>query len=365
MVRGAAPPRRRGRAWPGRLALGLSLLLGLAVALPGVAKGPPEAPAGPAYSRLYDQALARAQAGDWQGALRGLSRVYAEEVPVQAFYDTLDRQKAALLAGLGPEALFRAGKTAFPLAQLRDHYLSVLLPQPDPLYQDLDLAADLPLPRLLHLYAVLGREPPRPPAGCLTTPATPRVDLAAALASPDPWLVAAALFLARKGQGRLTPAAMLDRWQARPDLWDEVCTAQARLFLAGQQALAVRELARQNPEAAPLWDGLRPWSAGEPPGVRVLLGRPAAGEPGPRGILRPAAGLALRFRPADAPGAPDAPDAPGAPGPPRAEAGGLWPLPPGRWVITYAQGRERGQSRPVYLGPTRGVRVVLVVRGEV
>jgi hypothetical protein len=67
----------------------------------------------------------------------------------------------------------------------------------------------------------------------LLNPSSSRFKLQVALNSADPWLVSAALFFARKQETpTISPQAVIDRWQARPDLWDEDCTRLALHFLA-------------------------------------------------------------------------------------------------------------------------------------
>lgn len=47
----------------------------------------------PEYSLLYDRVLAMEHAGDYGAALRLIPEIYGKDIPVTAFYDTLDRKK--------------------------------------------------------------------------------------------------------------------------------------------------------------------------------------------------------------------------------------------------------------------------------
>jgi hypothetical protein len=63
------------------------------------------------------------------------------------------------------------------------------------------------------------------------------------LAEADPWLVSAGLLLERKQKTHtIAPQDVMDRWQSRPDLWDEDCTRQALLFLAQFDSTAIKNL---------------------------------------------------------------------------------------------------------------------------
>ena len=84
----------------------------------------------PAYSQLFDQAMAMDAKGDWQAALRVVSQVYGTEVPVQTFYDTLDRHKLRILAGLSSAAVFATNGQTYTLGELKHYFTEVLLPRP-------------------------------------------------------------------------------------------------------------------------------------------------------------------------------------------------------------------------------------------
>ena len=160
----------------------------------------------PPYAQLFAKVETLEQQGELEKALRGLPAVYASEIPVTAFYETLTRKKRGLLEEL-------LGRESAPELRLfYEHYLT----KPDTLQSAVRIDEDLP-PERFYYFEIVAESVEHP---------------AALVASEDEWLVAAALFLARKGEFAIDAETVLERWQARPDLWDEVCTDQALLYLA-------------------------------------------------------------------------------------------------------------------------------------
>ena len=327
----------------------------------------------PAYSQLFDQALAMDAKGDWQAALRILSQVYGVEVPVQTFYDTLDRHKQRILAGLSNSAVFATGRQAYTLDDLKHYFTEVLLPRPDILRHDLNLSAELPLARLLHLYAVMGRDQLKTGNNLLFKPAVPRVDLTKALASPDHWLVSAALFLARKGQGEIEPKAVIARWESRPDLWDEVCTEQALLFFAGRTPSELKDLQVKDDFVSIQIDRLKPLMVKTTPRLQTLCywrGTPLLVR---KDYLKPAGCSTLSAKrllgiDGDKPSGKRS----GQPGHKPSIFmdsmnchNGAINLPSGTYVLDYRAGQAHGKSRPFELKPKTMVRLVVTVWGEI
>ena len=326
----------------------------------------------PAYSRLFDQALALDARGDWQAALRVLSRVYGAEVPVQAFYDTLDRHKLRILAGLSGSTVFLTDRQAYTLDELKHYFTEVFLPRPDVLRHDLNLSAELPLARFLYLYAVMGRDQPKTGNNPLLKPAVPGVDVTKALASLDPWLVSAALFLARKGQDGIEPRAVIARWESRPDLWDEVCTEQALLLFAGQTPLELKDLQKDDFVSMQMGQ-LKPLRAKTTPRLQTLCywrGTPMLVR---KDYLKPAecSGLsAKRFLGFDG-------DKPNGKRSGQSDQknfilvgsrnchDGFIKLPAGTYVLDYRATQAHGKSRPFELKPKTMVRLVVTVWGEI
>ena len=60
----------------------------------------PEPDDTPAYARLYDQLLALEEAGKPLDAIRLVPAILGEDIPVQAFYSTLDAKRQQLLGAI-------------------------------------------------------------------------------------------------------------------------------------------------------------------------------------------------------------------------------------------------------------------------
>ncbi len=159
--------------------------------------------------------------------------------------EQVDLERATILERLLHEESFRAGDEEYGLEDIRQVY-EMLLSRPDVLRFEVPFAVDLPLDRFLYLCVVEGEGHGKPaPPG--VTWALPGIDVPQAILSPDPWVVSAALFLARKNGVELDPGAILHRWES--GAWDAECVQQATLYLAG---LSPARLA----EAAPGGEGL-------------------------------------------------------------------------------------------------------------
>lgn len=325
----------------------------------------------PAYSRLFDQALALDAKGDWQAALRVMSQVYGTEVTVQSFYDTLDRHKLRILAGLSGSVVFAIGGQSYTFDDLKQFFSEVLLPRPDVLRHDLSLDMELPLARLLYLYAVMGRDQPKSGNNPILTPAAPGVDLAKALASPDHWLVSAALFLARKGQGEIDPQAVMTRWERRPDLWDDVCTEQALLFMAKRTPAELGALQVKDESISMQMGRLKPLGAKTTPRLRALKYQRGTLPLNSNDYLKPAGcvGLSAKWllgvdgdKPSRKPS--------GQPGQKTSifmDSGdchnGVIELPAGTYVLGYRSDQTHGKSRAFELKPKIMIRLVVMVWG--
>jgi hypothetical protein len=163
----------------------------------------------PVYDKLYREVLASEKAGRLEEALKKIPAVYGADVPVDAFYRTLEAKKKELL-----KALFvREGPAKDNLIGLMFQYQN-LLAMPDELLHVIRIKGDLPFERFLY-GEIVRKDTKRPLIG-----------------SRDPWLVSAAVFLARKHQIKVEPRDVIERWKERPDLWDETCAGQALLLLA-------------------------------------------------------------------------------------------------------------------------------------
>jgi len=187
----------------------------------------------PRYSLLFDEARRLEREGKPLEALKTVEAVYGCEVPVQAFYDTLDRFKIRVIDHIDDEFSIRVGHETYTINDLKTFFVQVLLTRPDTLHCTYLTQRELPLGRFLFLNLIYGNEHPVPTKDPLLKPAYPHLDLSKAIHSPDPWIISAAIFMARKEGGGIAPETLIRRWQQRPDLWDDICTEQSMLYLAG------------------------------------------------------------------------------------------------------------------------------------
>ena len=203
----------------------------------------------PQYSILYDQLLILEQQGKYIEALRLIPKIYAaEDIPVDAFYLTLDNKKQQLLDEVVRKNLsFYIGREESTcqgsLRLFTDRYIGkpesykFLVPGTD----------DLEFERDCYLLFIEGHRQKTPWKGSLLLPSNSKFKFHSALNSADPWLVSAALFFARKQEKPTVSAqAVIERWERRPDLWDDSCTQQALLFLALFDAKTVKKLQVSN-----------------------------------------------------------------------------------------------------------------------
>jgi len=196
----------------------------------------------PRYSLLFDEARRLQRVGKPLEALKTVEAVYGCEVPVQAFYDTLDRFKIRVIGHIGDEFSIRAGQETYTINDLKTFFVQVLLTRPDTLHCNYLTQRELPLGRFLFLNLVFGNEHPVPTKDPLLKPACPHLELSKAIHSPDPWVISAAIFMARKEGGGIAPETLIRRWQQRPDLWDDICTEQSMLYLAGFEKEVLRAI---------------------------------------------------------------------------------------------------------------------------
>jgi hypothetical protein len=172
----------------------------------------------PEYSLLFDRILELEEAGEYGDALRLFPEIYGKDIPVTAFYETLDRKKREIL-----KAIIRKGSVQVEGEDigldLLQHVFFQKLESVDYLNFDIRIEGELPAERFFYFSLVHGSR-----------------GLKSALQSDDPWIVAAALFSARKGGQTGLAQTGIDRWERRPDLWDDVCSDMALLYLAGLPA---------------------------------------------------------------------------------------------------------------------------------
>ncbi len=187
------------------------------------------------YSERYAEVKVLHEAGQLEEALHRFPGIYEMEVPVDSFYATLERKRDEILADLVEKGTFRVGDREFRCDELRRLHVATHLSRPDVLRHRgiVEDAATFSFERYLYLLVVAGTPPTVPTENSLLETVAPRVDLASALRSRDPWVVSAALYLdGRQADSSLGAQAVIDRWQERPDLWDERCSREARRLLA-------------------------------------------------------------------------------------------------------------------------------------
>ncbi len=165
--------------------------------------------------------------GDPTSALRALVDLWDEGADPR----TIQAVRTRALREIGEAGAFAAGDDSYPLGDIRTVYEWMLM-RPDVLRFRLPVEGDLAPERFLYLAVAAGEEhaAPAPNGG---THVLPEIDVSAAVGSADPWVVSAALFLARKLNGEVDVADLLARWQG-PKPWDQTCTEQALLYLASQ-----------------------------------------------------------------------------------------------------------------------------------
>jgi hypothetical protein len=203
----------------------------LAVLVLSVACGPAPTPGG---GDLHDRA-ARApepyatmlDEGRAEEVLRGLESMWSAGVAD----DTIELVRAEAVDAIVRAGSFSTGDESYSVDGVRE-VAEWLAAAPDVLTVRVEVAGDLAPQRLLALAVAEGRAHRDPSPSKSSVWMLPAIDLAGAIDRSDPWLVSAALFLARKQNGGLDAAAIVERWTgARP--WDDECSRQALLYLAG------------------------------------------------------------------------------------------------------------------------------------
>jgi hypothetical protein len=135
------------------------------------------------------------------------------------------------LQAIGSTGSFSVGDESYPLADIRTVYEWMIM-KPDVLRFRLPIEGDLEPERFLYLAVTMGKEHIEPARGAGEY-VLPEIDQYSSLNSADPWVVSAALFMARKQDIELELPDLLARWQSS-DPWDETCTEQALLYLASR-----------------------------------------------------------------------------------------------------------------------------------
>jgi hypothetical protein len=165
--------------------------------------------------------------GRAEEVLRGLESMWSQGVAD----DTIEVVRANALEAVVRAGSFSTGDESTSVDDVRE-VAEWLAATPDVLAFRVEAAGDLAPERLLALAVAEGRAHRDPPASESSAWVLPEIDVADAVDRSDPWLVSAALFLARKQNVELEAAAIVARWTG-PKPWDDECSKQALLYLAG------------------------------------------------------------------------------------------------------------------------------------
>ena|GEM_PF-1915350 len=216
---------------------------------------------GPRYSILYERVLKLEEQGELLKALRMIPGIYAaDDIPTDAFFDTLGNKRSQLIdAVIQQDIPFRIGKnkshSSDVMKLFTDHYIG----KPNPYNPLAPVADDFEFKRFCYLMIIEGFRHEPSSGGSILIPPSSRFALQTALDSSDPWLVSAALFFARKQEKpTISPQAVIDRWEKRPDLWDTQSIQQAMLFFAQLDAKAYEKLQVTNEDIKMHLEELQP-----------------------------------------------------------------------------------------------------------
>ncbi len=251
------------------------------------------------------------------------------------------------LLGDGNPGVYSVGDESYTLSDLKTIY-DWMLGAPDVLHFRAEVEGDLPPERLLHLMTSLGKEHAEPPQEN-TEYVMPDIDIRAAVESSDPWSVSAALFIARKQKVELDLEKLVARWQSEQP-WDDVCTEQATLYLAGRTP---QDLEQLPPElvvlerADPKRVEIQPWLFfSSPEWTPDLI------------LLEPGSGLVLEVRDSTMDIISERPLGP-------EESTLVLPATRNYYSFRYLEGRMHGESRFVDGTPGTFVRMAVAVEGGV
>ena len=188
----------------------------------------------PPYSNLYETLIKLEQQGAFVEALRLFPKIYEVEIPVEAFYTTLHNKRKHLFNLINQgNSQFMIGGENMSCADILPLFKERFLEKPDSYKKVAPISDDLSFDRFCNLLIVEGHAQPTASTESLLIPSSSQFNLQSALDSADTWLVSAAIFFARKQKKpTISAQAIIDRWEKRPDLWDEQCTQQFLRFIA-------------------------------------------------------------------------------------------------------------------------------------
>lgn len=207
----------------------------------------------PLYSTLYEELLSLERKGEAVKALQVIPEIYGAEIPVDSFYITLENKRLQLLETVSQKEIsFSIGKEMHTFSSVREIFRDLYLRKPESYRQMVQLAGDIEIKRFSYLMIIEGQD-------AESTPLT--FDIKTALNKADPWITSAAIFLSRKQEAKtLTSQDIINRWQSRPDLWDEESTHQTLLFLAQFDTTVNNDLEISNEDIRLQVETLRPVS---------------------------------------------------------------------------------------------------------
>lgn len=214
------------------------------------AKSPPSSDdySPPVYSILYDTLLKLEQQGAFVEALRVFPRIYEVEIPVEAFYTTLHNKRKHLLKLINQGNMqFMVGGENMTCADVLPLFKERFLEKPDSYKKVVPIRDDLSFDRFCNLLIVEGHAQHTTSTGSLLIPLSSQFSLQSSLDSADTWLVSAAIFFAQKQKKpTISAQAIIDRWERRPDLWDEQCTQQFLRFISQLDSAEIKSLQISN-----------------------------------------------------------------------------------------------------------------------
>ncbi len=193
----------------------------------------------PLYSILYEQVLSLEDEGNYLEAIRLIPKLYATEIPVESFYVTLENRRQQLLTAIiKKEISFQLGTENYTCSEIRLLFKDFYLNKPDSYLQLVKVSDDIDFKRFCYLMIIDGYK---------HKGSTLQFTIDPSLTMADPWLISATLFLNRKQKIKtIVPQNIINRWQNRPDLWDEKSTRQTLLYLAQFDSATIKSLEIQN-----------------------------------------------------------------------------------------------------------------------
>lgn len=183
--------------------------------------------------------------GNPADVLRSLSASYETRVTDEASRAALEEQRSTMLETIATDRAFAMGAETRDVTAIQATYERTVALQ-DELTLGVNIPNDLSPLHYLNFVIVTADSSDGGSAGFMS--AATEKNHGALLDKADPMVVAAVLFLARKGQVKLTAARVLQRWEKNPLHWNPICTEQALLFIAKQGPSAFNTLKPKTPE---------------------------------------------------------------------------------------------------------------------